>query len=159
MIFISRLLKKSLNRKSSSSSQWKSLHGLQAQIFICNCFGCKLWLQSIQNHARHCLLVFLHSHLKFWQPSEVESFKLVVTWYKPPLKKIHSNKQRMAWWGYSCCLVFAWHYSCCQCSWRVCQALLLGQATAICQSSCWSPPSTLSKLVGTGQEDLNSLYL
>ena len=32
--------------------------------FIFNLFGCKLWLQSIQNHARHSFKVFTHSHLK-----------------------------------------------------------------------------------------------
>ena len=50
-------LQKQIAKKSSN---WKSklrvvrsLHCFQTLHFICNWFGCKLWLQSIQNHARH----------------------------------------------------------------------------------------------------------
>ena len=41
-----------------------SLHCFKTSPFICNGFGCKLWLQSIQNHATHRFQAFLHRHLK-----------------------------------------------------------------------------------------------
>ena len=28
-----------------------------------HCFGCKLWLQLIQNHARDCFQAFAHCHM------------------------------------------------------------------------------------------------
>ena len=43
-----------------------SLHGFQTLHFICKWFGCKLLLQSIQNHSRHSFPTFQCSHLK-WQ--------------------------------------------------------------------------------------------
>ena len=38
----------------------------QTSHFICNLFGCKLWLQSIQNHCDswHCFQAVARSHLK-----------------------------------------------------------------------------------------------
>ena len=39
-----------IENQSSSYQRW-SLHGFQTSHFICHLFGCKLWLQSIQNHA------------------------------------------------------------------------------------------------------------
>ena len=45
----------------SSCQRW-SLHGFQTLNFICDRFGCKLWLLLIQNHAWHSFLAFaLHS--------------------------------------------------------------------------------------------------
>ena len=41
-----------IENRSSSCQRW-SLHAFQTSHFICNRFGCKLWLQLIQNHARH----------------------------------------------------------------------------------------------------------
>ena len=46
-----------------SCQQW-SLHGFQALNFICDWFGCKFWLQLIQNHAWHRLQAFARRHLK-----------------------------------------------------------------------------------------------
>ena len=40
-----------------SCHHW-SLHCFQTSYFICDQFACKLWLQSIQNHARYCLQAF-----------------------------------------------------------------------------------------------------
>ena len=34
------------------ASQCRSPYGIQTPPFICNIFGCKLWLRSIQNHAK-----------------------------------------------------------------------------------------------------------
>ena len=50
--------------QTRSSSQCRSLHGLQVSHFICDLFGRKLWLQSIQNHYRHHFLAFAFCHLK-----------------------------------------------------------------------------------------------
>ena len=52
-IYKGRLLKKSSNRKSK----------LVLSI-ICNQFGCKLWLLSIQNYAWHCFQAFACRHLR-----------------------------------------------------------------------------------------------
>ena len=38
---------------------------IQTSLFICNFFGCKLWLQLNQNYVRDCSQAF------FAQPSEV----------------------------------------------------------------------------------------
>ena len=40
------------------------LQGFQTLHFICYQFGCKLWLQSIQNHARDHSQAFAHRYLK-----------------------------------------------------------------------------------------------
>ena len=48
----------------SSSCQRMSPHGFQTSNFICDRFDCKLWLRSIQNHARHRSQAFACSHLK-----------------------------------------------------------------------------------------------
>ena len=45
-------------------SQHTLLHGFQTLHFICNRFGCKLWLISIQIHTRNHFQVFAHHHLK-----------------------------------------------------------------------------------------------
>ena len=67
IIYKGRLLKKSSNQKSklllSTQQRW-SLHGFQTSHFICNLFGCKLWLLSIQNHALHCFQAFASCHLR-----------------------------------------------------------------------------------------------
>ena len=34
------------------------------KLFICNRYGCKVWLQSIQNYTWHCFQAFAHCHLK-----------------------------------------------------------------------------------------------
>ena len=52
-----------IENRSSSCQRW-SLHGFQTSHFICNRFGCKPWLQSIQNHARHHFKAFARCHLK-----------------------------------------------------------------------------------------------
>ena len=44
--------------QSSSCQRW-SLHGFQISQFICDRFGCKLWLLSIQNHVWLSLTSFL----------------------------------------------------------------------------------------------------
>ena len=65
-VYKDKLLKKSdlqIENRSSSCQYW-SLYGLQTKHFICNKFGCKLWLWSIQNHARHSFQAFACSHLK-----------------------------------------------------------------------------------------------
>ena len=65
IVYKGKLLKKSSNRKSKHvSCQRGSLHGFQTQHFICDQFGCKLWLLSIQNHARHRFQAFARRHLK-----------------------------------------------------------------------------------------------
>ena len=48
----------------SSSCQYWSLHGFQTWHFICDWFGCKLWLQLIQNNAWYCFQAFARRHLK-----------------------------------------------------------------------------------------------
>ena len=45
------------------NQRW-SLHGFQPLHFVCDLFGCKLWLQSIQNHDWHRFQAFARSHLK-----------------------------------------------------------------------------------------------
>ena len=65
IIFSSRLLKKSWNRKSKlvqsmQISTWPSMIHL-----MCCLFGCKLWLQSIQNHARDHFPVLAHCYQKW----------------------------------------------------------------------------------------------
>ena len=51
--------------RSSSCRRW-SLYGFQTLHFICDQFGCKLWLLSIQNHAWHRFQAFAcrPGHLK-----------------------------------------------------------------------------------------------
>ena len=66
-VYKGRLLKKSSNRKSKLVLlTLVSGHYLafKHSIFICNWFGCKLWLQSIQNHAWHRFQAFARRHLK-----------------------------------------------------------------------------------------------
>ena len=48
----------------SLSSQRRSLHGFQTSQFICDQFGYKLCLLSLQNHAWHRFQAFAHRHLK-----------------------------------------------------------------------------------------------
>ena len=50
--------------RRSLSCQCRSLHGFQTSHFIWDQFDCKLWLWSIQNHARHWSQAFVHPHLK-----------------------------------------------------------------------------------------------
>ena len=69
-VYKDRLLKKSSNRKSkvvlsSLELRW-SLHGLQTSHFICDRFGSKLWLQSIQNHAWHRFQAFAPAIWSRW---------------------------------------------------------------------------------------------
>ena len=52
-----------IENRSSSCQCW-SLHGFQTLHFICYLFGCKLWLQSIQNYAWHRFQAFARRHLK-----------------------------------------------------------------------------------------------
>ena len=52
-----------IKNRSLSCQRW-SLHGFQTLHFICNLFGSKLWLQSIQNYAWHCFQAFARRHLK-----------------------------------------------------------------------------------------------
>ena len=49
----------------STSIQCKSLHIVRTSHFICDSFGCKLWLQSIQNYAKDRSQGFACSHLKW----------------------------------------------------------------------------------------------
>ena len=64
-VYKGRLLKKEkqIKIRGPSCQRW-SLHGFQTSHFICYRFGCKLWLQLIQNHARHRFQAFARSHLK-----------------------------------------------------------------------------------------------
>ena len=39
-------------KSRSSSTQYRSLFGFQALLFICDCFGCKLWLLSIMIYVK-----------------------------------------------------------------------------------------------------------
>ena len=64
IVYKDKLLKKSSNQNWSLICQGWSLHGFQTSHFICNQFGCKLWLQSIQNHAWHRFQDFARRHLK-----------------------------------------------------------------------------------------------
>ena len=48
-VYKRRLLKNLQIENQSSSCQRWSIHGSQIQHIICNQFGCKLWLLSIQN--------------------------------------------------------------------------------------------------------------
>ena len=54
-------------RIESSSSPWQcwSLHDFQTLHFICDWIGCKLCLQLVKNHDRHCFQSFELSHLKY----------------------------------------------------------------------------------------------
>ena len=52
-----------IENRSSSCQCW-SLNGFQTSHFICNQFGCKLWLLLVQNHARHRFQAFALCHLK-----------------------------------------------------------------------------------------------
>ena len=60
IILSSKLLQNSLNKK------WKPVHSMQVFTYLENCFHlllfCKLWLWSMQNHARHCFQAFACSH-------------------------------------------------------------------------------------------------
>ena len=51
-------------KNRSSSCQCWYLDGIQTWHFICYQFGCKFWLRSINNHARHHFQAFAHFHLK-----------------------------------------------------------------------------------------------
>ena len=52
-----------IKNRSSSCLCWY-LDSIQTSHFICYQFGCKFWLRSIQNHARHHFQAFAHLHLK-----------------------------------------------------------------------------------------------
>ena len=54
------------------SSQCTFLHDFQTLHFICYLFGCKLLLQSIQNHCRDSFQAFAHRHLE-WLCFSLES--------------------------------------------------------------------------------------
>ena len=58
IVYKGRLLKNSSNWKLKLVLSRPRLHGLQTSHFICNWFGCKLWLQSIQIHVRHSFQAF-----------------------------------------------------------------------------------------------------
>ena len=48
--------------------QFWSLHGFQTSFFIGNQFGCKLWLQSIQNYVRDCFQALLTGGIAIQTP-------------------------------------------------------------------------------------------
>ena len=52
-----------IKNRNSSCQGWP-LHDFQTLHFICNRFGCKLWLLSIQIHAWHRFQAFACCHLK-----------------------------------------------------------------------------------------------
>ena len=62
IVYKGRLLKKFEN--CSLSCVLVSAYAFQTLHFICEWFGCKLWLLLIQNHARHCFQAVAHLHLK-----------------------------------------------------------------------------------------------
>ena len=63
-VYKGRLLKNLQIKNRSSSCQCWSLHGFQTQYFICDQFGCKLQLLSIENHVSHSFQAFARRHLK-----------------------------------------------------------------------------------------------
>ena len=63
-----------------------SLHGSQTLHSICHQFGCKLWLQLIQNHTWHCFQAFECSYLKSLRCSIriwATPFPLTGRWFRP----------------------------------------------------------------------------
>ena len=66
IILCSRLLKKCLNQKLKLVLSSRSPYDFQKLLFICDCFGCKLLLQLIQNHARDYFQAFLGHNQKLW---------------------------------------------------------------------------------------------
>ena len=65
IVYNGKLLKKSSNQNSQLIlSTLVATHGFQTSHFICDQFGCKLWLLSIQNYDRHRFPAFSPRHLK-----------------------------------------------------------------------------------------------
>ena len=128
-----------LNNISMESWTWfRSLHAFLTLLFVCCClcYHYKLWLWSIQIHARDCFQEFAYSHLKrlcssigIWADNLfLDRYSIWISWHAEMFQDVLVNSWK-----------FHMHQiqNRCHCQQRGPMSIL-----SVCISNCWQVRAT-----------------